>query len=593
MLARRVLRSPIPINLSQRCVRAYASKAPPRAPPPPRSAPRNPPPPPVKPKTAAPPPGSIRATAQAAQATTENTTPPPAAAPVKPVAPPTPEAIPEIPVASSSAPEHGAGRSATAASVEGGPIPSNAETSAEAATPPDAVPEPEAPRGPLPDLRHGIPSTFDFEFGGKKEEKAADLEESRQESPDLTENTATASGGAGGRIPEEREYTQKDFETSLDRRRRRLGRYLMLAVLAGGVGSAVYFARPIDETDEAAPSGLDPSSTTGWSPLSMYARVRARMGSQLGYYTEPSFPKLLPTIPESQRPPFTLVLSLEDLMIHTTWDRKNGYRTAKRPGIDYFIRYLSQYYELVLFTSVPISIADPVIKKLDPYHFIMWPLGREATKYEKGEYLKDLEYLNRDLSKTIIIDTHAPHVKNQPENAIVLPKWTGDPKDPHVKDLVALIPFLEYVATMGTDDVRKALSSFADSSSIPTEFARREALARQEFESQLAVSRSRAPKHSLGSLFGSGLGIKADRAGGMVLGDGQSVAEGLAQGKMLSDQIREQGQKQYEALEKQIRENGKKWLEEEEAELKRMGEEQMREMKKGAFSWFGGGGKKE
>ncbi|KAK6440930.1 mitochondrial inner membrane protein required for protein import [Oleoguttula sp. CCFEE 5521] len=525
------------------------------------------------------------------EATTENTVPPPAATPVKPAAVQTPEAVPEIPVASSSAPEYGAQHSA--APVEGTPIPSNAETSPEAATPPDAVPEPEAPHGPLPDLRHGIPSTFDFEFGGKKEEKAADLEEGRQESPDLTENTATASGGAGGRIPEEREYTQKDFETSLDRRRRRLGRYLMLAVLAGGVGSAVYFARPIDEADEAAPSGLDPSSTSGWSPVSMYARVRARMGSQLGYYTEPSFPKLLPTVPESQRPPFTLVLSLEDLMIHTTWDRKNGYRTAKRPGIDYFIRYLSQYYELVLFTSVPISIADPVIKKLDPYHFIMWPLGREATKYEKGEYLKDLEYLNRDLSKTIIIDTHAPHVKNQPENAIVLPKWTGDPKDPHVKDLVALIPFLEYVATMGTDDVRKVLSSFADSSSIPTEFARREALARQEFESQLAVSRSRAPKHSLGSLFGSGLGIKADRAGGMVLGDGQSVAEGLAQGKMLSDQIREQGQKQYEALEKQIRENGKKWLEEEEAELKRMGEEQMKEMKKGAFSWFGGGGKKE
>lgn len=39
---------------------------------------------------------------------------------------------------------------------------------------------------------------------------------------------------------------------------------------------------------------------------------------------------------------------------------------------------------------------------------------------------------------------------------------------------------------------------------------------------------------------------------------------------MLSDQIREQGQKQYEFLEKQIRENGEKWLREEEEEQKKL-----------------------
>lgn len=73
---------------------------------------------------------------------------------------------------------------------------------------------------------------------------------------------------------------------------------------------------------------------------------------------------------------------------------------------------------------------------------------------------QDLSYLNRPLDKTIIIDTKAAHVKNQPENAIVLNKWSGDPKDPHTKDLVSLIPFLEYVATMGTEDTRKVLGMF-------------------------------------------------------------------------------------------------------------------------------------
>ena len=448
----------------------------------------------------------------------------------------------------------------------------------------------------LPDLRQGIPSTFDFEFGGarkgqqKDEGMAAQQNSTDGKQPehfDLTESTAEQSGSGRSGERGEREYTQKDYETSLDRRRARLANYAFLAALVGAVGGAAYFARPFGE-DEPAPAGTNPDIAEGWAPGKMWNRVRARMGMQMGYYTEPTFPKLLPTVPENQRQPFTLVLSLEDLLIHTSWDRANGYRTAKRPGLDYFIRYLSQYYELVLFTSTPRAIADPVIAKLDPYHFIMWPLGREATKYENGEYVKDLEYLNRPLGKTLIIDTHAPHVKNQPENAVILPKWSGDPRDPHVKDLVALIPFLEYVATMGIDDVRTVLKSF-EGKSIPEEFARREASAREKFNEQLAVERAKAPKRSLGSLFGNSLGIKGGPApGGMVLQDGQSVAEGLAQGKMLSDQIREQGQKQYEHLEKQIREHGAQWLKEEEDEQKRLMEASMKEMKGSAFNWFGG-----
>lgn len=71
--------------------------------------------------------------------------------------------------------------------------------------------------------------------------------------------------------------------------------------------------------------------------------------------------------------------------------------------------------------------------------------------------VQDLSYLNRDLSKVILIDTQEAHARLQPENAIILEKWKGDPKD---KGLVALIPFLEYVASMGFEDVRPASKDF-------------------------------------------------------------------------------------------------------------------------------------
>lgn len=44
--------------------------------------------------------------------------------------------------------------------------------------------------------------------------------------------------------------------------------------------------------------------------------------------------------------PYTLILDLEGLLVHAEWTREHGWRTAKRPGVDYFLLYLSQFYEV-------------------------------------------------------------------------------------------------------------------------------------------------------------------------------------------------------------------------------------------------------
>ena len=53
---------------------------------------------------------------------------------------------------------------------------------------------------------------------------------------------------------------------------------------------------------------------------------------------------------------------------------------------------------------------------------------------------KDLSYLNRDLSKVILLDTDPDHCVTHPDNSIVVAKWKGEPGD---RGLVAMIPFLE------------------------------------------------------------------------------------------------------------------------------------------------------
>lgn len=144
---------------------------------------------------------------------------------------------------------------------------------------------------------------------------------------------------------------------------------------------------------------------------------------------------------------------------------------------------------------------------------------------------------------------------------------------------------------MAYADVRKAIASFAGSH-IPTEFARREAIARAKFQEQIKEEQKKRPKNSGLGLLGNALGIKS--GGMMVMVDGeQSPAEAFAQGKMLQDQARERGQKNYEALEKEIRENGEKWLKEEQVQEEKAKEEGMKAMKSGFTGWFGGGPPKD
>ncbi|XPT04649.1 mitochondrial inner membrane protein required for protein import [Ascochyta lentis] len=432
---------------------------------------------------------------------------------------------------------------------------------------------PAEPQKPLPDLRFGIPSTFAAEHEAEANAKRDPND------PNPSDGPEPAFGGAGGR-----ELPKSAYETSTDRRRNRVANWGYLASLLFGVVGAAYMGRPWETEDEEKAHA---DIANGWTPGLMYARAAARINGQKAYYTEPTFQKLLPDkdkIPGGA-PELTLVLSLEDLLLHSEWSTKHGYRLAKRPGLDYFLRYLSSQYELVIFTSVKSMDADPIIRKLDPFRLVMWPLFREATRFENGEYIKDLSYLNRDPAKVIIIDTDKSHVKLQPENAIILPKWKGEPGD---KGLVAMIPFLEYLAMMSQTgqplDVRQVLKSM-EGKDIPTEYARREAKLREAFQRDLAEQKKKT-KGSAGGMFMKSLGLDAAKSPGMQLGD-QNISQGMSEGKMMIDMYRDFNIQNYQHLDKQIRENGDQWLKEMADEEKKMQDAAMKDMKAGAFSWLG------
>lgn len=335
-------------------------------------------------------------------------------------------------------------------------------------------------------------------------------------------------------------------QTSKDIQREKYANWFYTATLFASFAGVGYMCRDWDSEEER--KYMDGQAIdNGYSPLLMYGRMRKRVSSLFTFFSEPAFENLLPPPPpEAYRRPLTLVLTLDDLLIHSSWDAKNGWRTAKRPGLDYFLGYLSQYYEIVIFGSEYQMYSDKTVAKLDPLRaYIQYALFREACRYKDGKLIKDLNLLNRDLAKTVAIDVNADHLALNPDNAIVLKPWDGKPDD----TLIKLIPLLEYLATQPIKDVRPILKSFEDKTNIVEEYAQREAKLREAWKRDNKHLLERAHKPNAGSFIASLMGIP------------QSLVN--KEPKMPLDIIREHGQLQYESLQKYLKENEAKFLEEE------------------------------
>eukprot|EP01086_Lenisia_limosa_P006857 TRINITY_DN26053_c0_g1_i2.p1 TRINITY_DN26053_c0_g1~~TRINITY_DN26053_c0_g1_i2.p1 ORF type:complete len:325 (-),score=65.36 TRINITY_DN26053_c0_g1_i2:16-990(-) len=191
-----------------------------------------------------------------------------------------------------------------------------------------------------------------------------------------------------------------------------------------------------------------------------YKSLQDQYHSTIRQYSEPSRPyALLPSmqIPPGQKMPLTLVLDLNETLVHTTWSRERGYQTKKRPGVDYFLAYLSQFYELVIFTSNQAAQAQKIIETLDPNRYVHYHLFRDSTCYVKSKHVKDLNHLNRDLRKVMIVHNDKNSLVSPKENILPIPRWTGQPGD---NELVNHMPFLESLAIAQVDDVRPVLASY-------------------------------------------------------------------------------------------------------------------------------------
>jgi len=227
-----------------------------------------------------------------------------------------------------------------------------------------------------------------------------------------------------------------------------------------------------------------PTALIGWGIVddeSPPAKLSKMIGltDKIEEYAKPARTKLLPdwnqipNIPPDFPAPPCLVIDLESTLVCSTWDRKYGWRHAKRPGVDKFLALMAQYYEIVLWTPSPDGLAGPVVESLDPKGYVMHRLFRDSTSYHNGVHCKDLSWLNRPLRKVIALDDDPDALQFQPENLIRVKPYDN----PDVEDdtLERITPLLVEISREGYEDIPSLLRQFQgmDADEIAAEHERR------------------------------------------------------------------------------------------------------------------------
>lgn len=176
---------------------------------------------------------------------------------------------------------------------------------------------------------------------------------------------------------------------------------------------------------------------------------------------------LLPAITHRDMHKKCMVIDLDETLVHSSFKPISNadfivpveidgtihqVYVLKRPYVDDFLQKMGELYECILFTASLAKYADPVANLLDKWGVFRGRLFRESCVFHRGNYVKDLSRLGRDLHKVVIMDNSPASYIFHPYNAVPVSSWFDDMSD---SELIELVPFLETLSKV--DNVYEVL----------------------------------------------------------------------------------------------------------------------------------------
>lgn len=184
---------------------------------------------------------------------------------------------------------------------------------------------------------------------------------------------------------------------------------------------------------------------------------------------------LLPPVRHQDVHKICLIIDLDETLVHSSFKPISNadfvvpveidgtvhqVYVLKRPYVDEFLQRVGDAYECVLFTASLAKYADPVADLLDKWGVFRARLFRESCVFYRGNYVKDLGRLGRDLHRVVIIDNSPASYIFHPDNAVPVGSWFDDMSDTELRDLM---PFFDKLSRV--EDVYTVLRNSNNASS--------------------------------------------------------------------------------------------------------------------------------
>lgn len=163
----------------------------------------------------------------------------------------------------------------------------------------------------------------------------------------------------------------------------------------------------------------------------------------------------------------SLVLDLDETLVHSQFKLTEHcdlrleirvdefpavFYVSKRPYLDFFLRTVAQWYDVIIFTASLQKYGDPLITVLDTDRVVKRRIFRQDCIKRNGNFVKDLTIVNPNLADVLIIDNSPAAYSIQPSNAVPIEAWYNDQND---EELLNLLPLLHAIVFL--NDVRSLL----------------------------------------------------------------------------------------------------------------------------------------
>lgn len=162
-----------------------------------------------------------------------------------------------------------------------------------------------------------------------------------------------------------------------------------------------------------------------------------------------------PYLPPPAGERYTLVVDLLQIMCHP---KKTD---CFRPYSQYFLDEMSQYYEIVVFSTAYPNHLNKVIDIVDRKRKVKHRLYRHHAIHSFGQFVKDVSRLGRNLDKVILVEGTSPNTgggqqdRLSKDNTIPVRAWLGGSKDTLLAELCPMLAMVVIKSMDAREAVRK------------------------------------------------------------------------------------------------------------------------------------------